>query len=106
MGKAKREAKRARKAARGTDKEREFLEAERAFVRRTRRRRIILAAIPLLTVAAAAGFYFGLEDAQAAGISLLVGVVVGLLYGLGTLGAAVPPRDRGRAGSIDFGNRR
>lgn len=106
MGKAKREAKRARRAARGTDQEQEFIEAERAAERRLRRRRAILIVIPLLTVAIASGFYFGLQDAQAAGISLLLGVVVFLLYGLGTLGSSVQPRDRGRAGSIDFGNRR
>ncbi|MFW6050101.1 MAG: hypothetical protein ACODAU_02935 [Myxococcota bacterium] len=106
MGKAKRAAKRARREARGTAKEREFLEAERAAERRARRRRRVLLAVPLVTALAAAGFYFGLEDVRAAGIALLVGALVFLLYGLGTLGSSVQPRNRGSAGSIDFGNRR
>lgn len=106
MGKAKREAKRARRAARGTTKEQQFVEAEALADRRARRRRLVLVGIPLVTALVAAGLYWGLEDTRATGIALLLGLVVFLLYGLGTLGSQVQRRDRGGAGSIDFGNRR
>lgn len=106
MGKAKREAKRARRAARGTDKEQAFLEAERAQQRRLRRRRGVLVGVPLVTLLAAASLYFGLDDGRAAGVVLLLGIVVFFLFGLSSIGASVQPRDRERAGSIDFGSRR
>ena len=106
MGKAKREAKRARRQARGTEAEQAFLEAERAAERARRRRKIALLAVPALAAAVAGGLYFGLDDGQAAGIALLLGVILFFLVGLGALGSAVPVRDRDRAGSIDFGSRR
>lgn len=106
MGKAKRQVKRERRAARGTEREREFLEQELAAERRARRRKYVLLFIPVLTAILAAGMYWGLDDTRAAGIALLLGAVIFFLYGLGSLGSTVQPRDRGRSGSIDFGNRR
>jgi hypothetical protein len=106
MGKAKREAKRARRAARGTEQERTFVEAEHLQVRRLRRRRVVLATVPVVTALAGAGLYWGMDNGRAAGVVLLLGILVFFLLGLSTLGATVQPRDRDRAGSIDFGNRR
>jgi len=39
------------------------------------------------------------------GITLLIGGVLFLVLALGTLASGVRPRDRTRAGSIDYGNR-
>ncbi len=97
---ARRDAK-SRKAARKAERQ----AAEEAVRRMSRRRRIIAALIPLVTLALSAGFYVGLDDARATGVVLLVGALMWFLYGLGMLGASVPARDRNRAGSIDFGNR-
>jgi len=101
MGKAKREAKKARKENKEIEAQ-ERAEAERA--RRVRQRIII--AIPLVTLAIAAGLWFGLDSASLAGAALLGGAVIWLMAGLGFLGAGVSPRDRTRAGSIDYGKRR
>lgn len=100
MGKAKREAKKARR------ENKELLEQQRVEMERLRkRRRILVAAVPVVTGAIAAGLWFGLESGPLTGAALLGGAVVWLLMGLGYLGAGVSPRDRDRAGSIDFGNR-
>ena len=65
----------------------------------------MLVAIPTVTLALAALFYWTLDRPQLAGITLMVGFVAGLVYGLGSVGADVRPKDATRAGSIDFGNR-
>ncbi|MFW5921587.1 MAG: hypothetical protein ACOCUS_07080 [Polyangiales bacterium] len=105
MGKAKREMKKARRKARGTEREQEIREAEERAQRAARRRRLTVVGLPLVTFAVAAGLYWGLDDAQAAGVTLLVGGVVFFLYGLSTLGSTIEPKDRNRAGSIDYGRR-
>jgi hypothetical protein len=106
MGKAKREAKRARRAARGTEAEGALIEADRSQLRRQRWRKGALLAVPLITASAAGGAYLALEDGRVVGVVLLVGVAVFFLLALSAIGSSVQPRDRDRAGSIDFGNRR
>jgi len=49
--------------------------------------------------------YWLLESRQLMGITLLIGGVLFLVLALGTLASGVRPRDRTRAGSIDYGNR-
>ena len=59
----------------------------------------------MVTLAVAAVCYWVLENRQLMGVSLLIGGVLFLLLMLGTLASGVQPRDRSRAGSIDYGNR-
>jgi hypothetical protein len=101
MGKAKREDK---------QKKREDKEAVQALAeiqaKRASRRRIVIIAIPLLTAAAAAGTWFAFDNEAATGAVVLLGSLLWLLFGLGFLGGSVKPRDRTRAGSINYGSRR
>jgi hypothetical protein len=101
MGKAKRADKKERRQNR--EIEAEIRAAEQV---RDRRRRLIVWSIPAVTVLVAVGFWFGLESPSLAGAAILGGAMIWLLVGLGFIGGAVRPRDRNRAGSIDFGNRR
>lgn len=80
-------------------------QAEAEAKRRRRLRLRVAAAVGVLTLGMAAVSYFVLENRQFTGISLLVGGVLFLLIVLGTLASTVSPRDRTRAGSIDYGNR-
>jgi hypothetical protein len=66
----------------------------------------VVAVIPIAALGAAAGLYYGMESPSLAGAALLGGALIWLMVGLGFLGSNVRPRDRHRAGSIDFGNRR
>lgn len=102
MGKSEKGRRSHRRRPKGREREQEAVLSER----RARRRRYITVAIPLVTFAFAAAFYWGMSDTQAAGITLLLGALAFFLYGLGTLGSEVQPRERERAGSIDFGKRR
>lgn len=105
MGKRKRAQKRARREARGTEAEATFAARDEAVARRRRRwRRVLLAWPPIVAVVAGALYLSG--ESQLAGIALLGGAVVWFPLWLGTLGSEVAPRDRDRAGGIDFGNRR
>ncbi len=81
------------------------LAAQEAALQTRRRWRTGAVVVALVSVAFAAIAYWGLEDQRLVGISLLLGGVLVLLLGLGSLGAGVKPRDRGSAGSIDFGKR-
>ncbi len=101
MGKAKRDAKRAKKEAEREAK----LVAEEAQRERDKRRRVVMAAIPLVSVALALVAYFALDDARMTGVDILVGSLVFLTYSLGAIGASVKPKDRNRSGSINFGTR-
>jgi len=96
MGKAKRERKKEKvnKA-----------ELEAARKRTEGLRRIVLAGILVLTGAAAAVSYWVFDEPRLAGASLLAGALIWLMVALGFLGSAVRPRDRNRAGSIDYGNK-
>lgn len=96
MGKAKKERRRQQR------EEEERRKAE--LLRAQKKRQSILIAIPLMTAALAAGAYFGLDDGRLVGVAILLGMVAFFLVGLSALGSSVPPRDRNRAGSIDFGN--
>ena len=74
--------------------------------RLAKRRRAIVALIPMLTIVAAVTAYIGFDSRSIAGAIALGGAMIWLLVGLGYLGGAVRPRDRTRAGSIDFGQRK
>ena len=101
MGKAKRLAKKARQK----DKELQAqLEAQAERVKR--KHRMVVIAVPIVTAAAAAGVWFGMESESMAGAVILGGMVVWLLVGLGYLGGSVRPRGRKGAGAIDFGSRK
>jgi Flp pilus assembly protein TadB len=84
-------------------------EAKRAAEERARRRRQLQlrlsAAVAVATLAFAAVCYWVLENRQLMGATLLIGGVLFLVLALGTLASGVPPRDRTRAGSIDYGKR-
>ena len=91
------------------ERAREAKEAKReAEVTAQRRRRMQMrmsAAVAVLTLVVAGVCYWLLESRQLMGITLLIGGVLFLVLALGTLASGVRPRDRTRAGSIDYGNR-
>jgi len=91
------------------ERAREAKEAKReAQERAQQRRRMQLrlsAAVAVLTLLIAGICYWVLENRQLMGITLLIGGVLFLVVALGTLASGVQPRDRTRAGSIDYGNR-
>jgi len=104
MGKKRNERRQARK-----ERAREAKEAKHAAAASARRRRQLQirlsAAVAVLTLAVAALCYWVLDNRQLMGITLLIGGVLFLLLALGTLASGVQPRDRTRAGSIDYGKR-
>lgn len=104
MVKKQNERRQARK-----ERAREAKEAKReAQERAERRRRMQLrlsGAVAALTLLIAGICYWALDNRQLMGITLLVGGVLFLVIALGTLASGVQPRDRTRAGSIDYGNR-
>jgi len=91
------------------ERAREAKEAKReAQERAEQRRRMQLrlsAAVAVLTLLIAGICYWVLENRQLMGITLLIGGVLFLVVALGTVASGVQPRDRTRAGSIDYGNR-
>ena len=98
MGKAMREKKKARKA------DKAIAEAEQLELERKHKRRLALVvAVPVLSGLAAAAAAWGYDRPSLAGAILLGGALVWLAVGLSFIGAQVPRRNRGRAGSIDFG---
>jgi len=94
---ARKERQRAAKQARQ--------EAEAQAKQRRQLQLRLAAGVAVLTLALAGIFYWVLENRQLMGVSLLIGGVLFLLLVLGTLASGVQPRDRTRAGSIDYGNR-
>jgi Na+/citrate or Na+/malate symporter len=84
----------------------EAAQAREALERRRRRLRIANLAVPLVTIVAAGVTYFLSDSKGPAALVGLIGVAIWMPVLLGGLGATVPPRDRNRAGSIDFGQRR
>lgn len=104
MAKKQHDRRQARK-----ERAREAKEARReAQERAQQRRRLqirISAAVAVLTLAIAAICYWVLDNRQLMGITLLIGGVLFLVLALSTLASGVRPRDRTRAGSIDYGNR-
>ena len=104
MAKSESDRRQARKERQRAAKEAK----QEAQARARRRRRMQLRAagvVGILTLALAAVCYWVLENRQLMGASLLIGGVLFLLLVLGTLASGVQPRDRTRAGSIDYGNR-
>jgi hypothetical protein len=101
MGKAKREDKQKKRE----DKE-AALALEQENARRMRIRRIVVIAIPIVTAGAATATWFAAESEAATGAVVLLGAILWLLFGLGFLGGSIKPRDRTRAGSINYGSRR
>ncbi|GAB5546313.1 MAG: hypothetical protein RLO52_06590 [Sandaracinaceae bacterium] len=71
-----------------------------------KRYRVAAAVVPVVFLAAAIGVYVALDDKQLAGLIGMVGLAIWVPVLLGLIGARIQPRDRTRAGSIDFGNRR
>ncbi|MBW2403694.1 MAG: hypothetical protein JRF42_07770 [Deltaproteobacteria bacterium] len=90
MAKKQNERRQARK-----ERAREVKEAKREAEVIAQRRRLVVAGV----------CYWLLESRQLMGITLLIGGVLFLVLALGTLASGVRPRDRTRAGSIDYGNR-
>ncbi|MBT8451253.1 MAG: hypothetical protein KJO40_04725 [Deltaproteobacteria bacterium] len=91
------------------ERAKEAKEAKReAQERAQKRRRLqmrVSAAVAVLTLVIAAICYWVLDNRQLMGITLLIGGVLFLVIALGSLASGVQPRDRTRAGSIDYGNR-
>ena len=104
MAKKQNERRQARKerAKEAKDAKRE---AELIAQRRRRLQIRLSAAVAVLTVVIAGLCYWALDNRQLMGITLLIGGVLFLVLALGTLASGVQPRDRTRAGSIDYGNR-
>ena len=96
----------AKLAKSGPRKPRKPSAKRKARAQRRRQLQIRLsAAVAVLTLAVAAVCYWAFDNRQLMGITLLIGGVLFLVLALGTLASGVQPRDRTRAGSIDYGNR-
>lgn len=80
-------------------------EAEAQAKRRRHLQMRAAAGVALLTLVVAGVCYWVLDNRQLMGVTLLIGGVLFLLLALGTLASGVQPRDRTRAGSIDYGKR-
>jgi len=104
MGKKK--SKRDKKREARERAEAEERAAQAAFERRRRIYRIASVAVPVVTLAVSMGVYLGMEDRQLAALLGMVGFAAWVPVLLGALGSRIQPRDRTKAGSIDFGNRR
>ena len=104
MAKKQNERRQARK-----ERSQEAKEARReAEAHAQRRRRLQIraaAAVAVLTLSVSGLCYWVFDNRQLMGITLLIGGVLFLLLALGTLASGVKPRDRTRAGSIDYGKR-
>ncbi len=104
MAKKQNERRQARK-----ERAKEAKEARReAEANAQRRRRLQIraaAAVAVLTLLVSGLCYWVFDNRQLMGITLLIGGVLFLLLALGTLASGVKPRDRTRAGSIDYGKR-
>ncbi len=104
MAKKQSEKRQARKERQKAAKEAKKVAEEQA--QRRRRMQLRLAGVVgVLTLAGAGLSYWVLDNRQIMGITLLIGGVLFLLIVLATLASGVQPRDRTRAGSIDYGNR-
>ncbi|MGB8221330.1 MAG: hypothetical protein WCF10_02030 [Polyangiales bacterium] len=80
-------------------------EAEAIAGRRRQLQIRLSAAVAVLTLVVASLCYWVFDSRQLLGITLLIGGVLFLLLALGALASGVRPRDRTRAGSIDYGKR-
>lgn len=80
--------------------------AAQAAAKRQRIMRRLVIAVPIVTVALSLVLWLALDAPRAAALAGLVGVAVWIPTVLGSVGSEIEPRDRTRAGSIDFGNRK
>jgi len=80
--------------------------AQVAFEAKRYKYRVAALTIPLVTLGGAIGVYMATDEKQLGGLIGLVGIGVWILVLLGLIGSSIKPRDRTRAGSIDFGNKR
>ena len=80
--------------------------ATRAFMAKRKKYRIAAFVVPVVALALSIAVYVVTDDKQLAGLTGMVGVGIFVPLLLGAVGGEVPPRDRTRAGSIDFGNKR
>lgn len=85
------------------ERRREKREAAEAVRVATARRKRLLVLIVLATAAGALAAYQTGLPTFAIGFALLIGAGVFLAVALGGLGGEVRPRDRSRAGNIDYG---
>ncbi len=104
MGKKQNERREARKERQRAAKEAKQQAAAQARQRRRMQMRAA-GAVAVLTLGGAGVFLWVLDNRQLMGVTLLIGGVLFLLLVLSTLASGVQPRDRTRAGSIDYGNR-
>ena len=104
MPKKQNDRRQARKERAKQAKEAKRAAEEHAQQRRRLQMRVS-AAVAVLTLAVAGLCYWVFDNRQLMGITLLIGGVLFLVLALGTLASGVQPRDRTRAGSIDYGNR-
>jgi Flp pilus assembly protein TadB len=104
MAKKQNERRQARKERQKAAKEARH-EAEANAKRRRQMQLRLAGGVGLLTLVVAGVFYWVLDNRQLMGVTLLIGGVLFLLFVLSTLASGVQPRDRTRAGSIDYGNR-
>jgi len=101
---AKKVTKRELREQRREQEQAERQAAEEKATKRLRLMRLLVAVVPLVTLAFALPTWLALDSPRAAALIALVGVAVWIPTLLGSLGSAIQPRDRTRAGSIDFGN--
>ena len=104
MAKKQNERRQARKE-RAQDAKEARREAEAAAQRRRQLQIRVSAVVAVLTLGVAGLCYWVFDNRQLMGITLLIGGVLFLVLALGTLASGVQPRDRTRAGSINYGKR-
>jgi len=104
MAKKQNERRQARKE-RAKDAKEAKREAEANAQRRRQLQIRMSAAVAVLTLVVAGVCYWAFDNRQLMGITLLIGGVLFLVLALGTLASGVQPRDRTRAGSINYGKR-
>jgi ABC-type transport system involved in cytochrome bd biosynthesis fused ATPase/permease subunit len=101
--KGNKQDKRATRAERRAEKKAQEEADQTARAEKAMRMRQILAGIAVVTLAGAAIAHFGFDSAKTAALIVVIGIVIFAPLGLSTLASDVAPRDRIRAGSIDFG---
>ena len=101
MDKTRAQRKAERKAAKAAQKQ-----AAEENEKQRKRMLVAVIAVPIASTVLAVGAYFLTEDRRIAGLIGMLGVALWVPSLLGFLAAGVRPRDRMRAGSIDFGKRR
>ncbi|MGF1467704.1 MAG: hypothetical protein ACFCGT_16385 [Sandaracinaceae bacterium] len=94
-----------RRAARKAAQQERRIAEEQRLKRRAGFLRVVLI-LPVVVAAIAVGAYLLTNDRRIAGLLGMLGLALWVPALLGLLGAGVKPRDRTRAGSIDFGQRR